>query len=92
VEVSLDQAFRAFTDAFGSWWPAEDPSAGRHLADQRPMALRPRPAHASEIEVHFTAHGPDQTTVNLNTGTWSDWWTARRYATGSPVAAAGAPS
>jgi hypothetical protein len=29
------------------------------------VAVRPDPAHASEIEVRFTADGPEQTTVEL---------------------------
>jgi hypothetical protein len=40
-------------------------SAGRDLADQRPLAVRPDPEHASEIEVRFSADGPQQTTVEL---------------------------
>ena len=40
-------------------------SAGCDLADQRPLALRPDPTHASEIEVRFSADRPDQTTITL---------------------------
>ena len=36
-----------------------------HLADQRLLAVRPRPGHASEIEVRFHADGPTQTTVEV---------------------------
>ena len=106
VDVPVERAFRAFTDAFGSWWPAEyhigqadmatailEPRQGgrwyeqgtdgsecdwgRVLAWEPPHRLvvtwqingqwqyDPDPAHASEIEVRFTADGPDQTTVEL---------------------------
>jgi hypothetical protein len=41
------------------------PPAGGHLADQRPWQYDPDPEHASEIEVRFTADGPEQTTVEL---------------------------
>jgi hypothetical protein len=40
-------------------------STGRHLADQRPWQYDPDPEHASEIEVCFSADGPEQTTVTL---------------------------
>jgi uncharacterized protein YndB with AHSA1/START domain len=106
VDAPIDQTFRTFTDAFGSWWPAEyhigqadmatailEPRQGgrwyeqgvdgsecdwgRVLAWEPPQRLvvtwqingqwqyDPDPAHASEIEVRFTADGPDQTTVTL---------------------------
>ena len=106
VDVPMEQAFRVFTDAFGSWWPAEyhigqadmaaailEPRAGgrwyergvdgsecdwgRVLAWEPPHRLvvtwqingewqyDPDPEHASEIEVRFTADGPDRTQVEL---------------------------
>ena len=106
VDVPVELAFRTFTDAFGSWWPAEyhigradmatailEPREGgrwyeqgvdgsecdwgRVLAWEPPNRLvvtwqingqwqyDPDPERASEIEVRFTADGPDQTTVNL---------------------------
>ena len=106
VGVPVDQAFRVFTDAFGSWWPPEnhigqadmakailEPRVGgrwyeqgvdgsecdwgRVLAWEPPHRLvvtwqingqwqyDPDPAHASEIEVRFTADGPEQTMVEL---------------------------
>jgi len=106
VDVPVERAFRTFTDAFGSWWPAEyhigqadmatailEPRQGgrwyeqgtdgsecdwgRVRAWEPPHRLvitwqingqwqyDPDPEHASEIEVRFTADGPDQTTVEL---------------------------
>jgi uncharacterized protein YndB with AHSA1/START domain len=106
VDTPIDQAFRTFTDSFGSWWPAEyhigqadmatailEPRQGgrwyeqgvdgsecdwgRVLAWEPPHRLvvtwqingqwqyDPDPAHASEIEVRFTADSPDQSTVTL---------------------------
>jgi hypothetical protein len=70
VDAPVELAFRTFTDAFGSWWPAE-----YHIgqADMATAILEPREGgrwyeqgvDGSEIEVRFTADGPDQTTVNL---------------------------
>lgn len=106
VSMSAEQAFRFFTDSFGSWWPAEyhigptdmadailepreggrwyergtngtETDWGRVLAWEPPHRLvvtwqingqwqfDPDPARASEIEVRFTAVGPEQTTVEL---------------------------
>ena len=39
--------------------------AGRDLADHGQWQYEPGPTHASEIEVHITASGPDQTTIEL---------------------------
>jgi uncharacterized protein YndB with AHSA1/START domain len=47
------RADHIFTDAFGSWQ-----INGQWQYD-------PEPEHASEIEVRFTADGPEQTTVEL---------------------------
>jgi uncharacterized protein YndB with AHSA1/START domain len=106
VGVPVERAFRVFTVAFNSWWPAQyhigqadiaeavlEPRAGgrwyergvdgsecdwgRVLTWEPPHRLvvtwqingqwqfDPDPAHASEIEVRFTADGPEQTTVEL---------------------------
>ena len=105
VDVPVNQAFRAFTDAFGSWWPAEchigqadmamavlEPRVGGRWYEQGTdgsecdwgpvLAWEPPhrlvvtwqingqwqydtdPAHASEIEVRFTADG-DHTIVDF---------------------------
>ena len=133
VDAPIDQAFRTFTDAFGSWWPAEyhigqadmatailEPREGgrwyeqgtdgsecdwgRVLAWEPPHRLvvtwqingqwqyDPDPAHASEIEVRFTADGRDRPPSSWNTDAWSGSSTARRSVTGSPVVAAGPAS
>jgi uncharacterized protein YndB with AHSA1/START domain len=106
VGVPVEQAFRVFTDSFGTWWPSQyhigqsdmaeailEPRAGgrwyergvdgsesdwgRVLAWEPPHRLvvtwqvnghwqyNPDPEHASEIEVRFTADGPEQTMVEL---------------------------
>jgi uncharacterized protein YndB with AHSA1/START domain len=52
----------------------------------------PDPAHASEIEVRFTADGPSRPWSSWSTGFSTGSSTARRSATGSPVAAAGEAS
>ena len=52
----------------------------------------PDPAQASEIEVRFTADGPDQTIVASNTAAWTGSSTARPSVTASPAAAAGLAS
>jgi DNA-binding transcriptional ArsR family regulator/uncharacterized protein YndB with AHSA1/START domain len=105
VDVPVEQAFRAFTHSFNTWWPPEfhigqadmaeailEPRVGgrwyergvdgtecdwgRVLVWEPPHRLvvtwqingkwqfDPDPDHASEIEVRFTADGP-QTTVEL---------------------------
>jgi uncharacterized protein YndB with AHSA1/START domain len=106
VAMPIEQAFRFFTESFGSWWPpmyhigqAEMADAilephvggrwyergvdgtecdwGRVLAWEPPHRLvvtwqingqwqyDPDPAHASEIEIRFTAEGPEQCGVTL---------------------------
>jgi len=104
--VPIERAFRAFTESFNSWWPAEyhigqvdmaeaileqrqggrwyergvDGSEcdwGEVLAWEPPNRLvvtwqvngrwqyDPDPEHASEIEIRFTAQGPQQTAIQL---------------------------
>jgi uncharacterized protein YndB with AHSA1/START domain len=106
VGVSVERAFRVFTDSFNTWWPPEyhigqaeiaeailEPREGgrwyergvdgsecdwgRVLAWEPPHRLvltwqingewqyDPDPERASEVEVRFTADGPDRTTVEL---------------------------
>jgi uncharacterized protein YndB with AHSA1/START domain len=106
VGVPVERAFRAFTDSFNTWWPAQyhigaadlaeailEPRQGgrwyergvdgsecdwgRVLTWEPPHRLvvtwqingawqyDPDPDHASEIEVRFSADGPEHTTVEL---------------------------
>jgi uncharacterized protein YndB with AHSA1/START domain len=106
VGVPVERAFRAFTDSFNTWWPAQyhigaadlaeailEPRQGgrwyergvdgsecdwgRVLTWEPPHRLvvtwqingawqyDPDPDRASEIEVRFSADGPEHTTVEL---------------------------
>jgi uncharacterized protein YndB with AHSA1/START domain len=106
VSVSVDTAFRVFTESFNTWWPADyhigqadmaeailEPKVGgrwyergvdgsecdwgRVLVWEPPHRLvvtwqingqwqfDPEPDHASELDVRFTADGPEQTMVEI---------------------------
>jgi hypothetical protein len=85
VDAPLERAFLTFTDAFGSWWPAE-----YHIgqADMATAILEPRAGGrwyeqgSDGSECDWGRVRPPSTS---NTGIWSGWSTARRSATGSPV-------
>lgn len=106
VAMPVEQAFKYFTESFGSWWPpayhigqadmadailepreggrwfergvdGSECDWGRVLVWEPPTRLvvtwqingqwqfDPDPEHASEIEIRFTADGPEQTRVIL---------------------------
>lgn len=78
VAVPIDDAFRVFTGSIDAWWPHQfhigraevaevvlEPRAGGCWYER---GVDPDPAHASEIDVRFTAAGPTETTVEVEHG------------------------